>query len=139
MSKFSKDMISLNTWRSLTLSLDKPSILQRIKEGYLIWINIVPHIPKNARYTIGARIENKFLDLLELSYTAYFSKKDNKIEKISECIFILDTLKFIISIAWEAKFISHKQYEELSLKLNEIGRMLGGWKNGLEKKNRDLE
>lgn len=107
----------------------------------MIWINIVPHIPKNARYTIGARIENKFLDLLELGYIAYFSKKENKIEKISECIFLLDTLKFIISIAWEAKCISHKQYEGLALKMNEIGKMLGGWKNNLEnqeKKNRDL-
>lgn len=107
----------------------------------MLWIDIVPHIQKNARYTIGARIENKFLDLLELAYIAYFSKKENKIEKISECIFLLDTLKFIISVAWEAKFISNGQYEKIALKLEEVGRMLGGWKNNLknpEKKNRTL-
>jgi len=116
--------------------------LQRIKEGYLIWINIVPHIQKNARYTIGARIENKLLDLLELGYITYFSKKEEKIEKISECIFLLDKLKFIISVAWDAKLISHKQYEEIALKLEEVGRMLWGWKNKLEnspKKNRTFE
>jgi len=105
----------------------------------LVWMNIVPHIPKGARYTIGTRIENKFLDLLELAYIAYFSKKENKIEKISECIFLLDTLKFIISVAWDAKLISNKQFEEIALKLEEVGRMLWGWKNKLEnpeKKNR---
>lgn len=115
--------------------------MQRIKEGYLIWMNIVPHIPKGARYTIGARIENKLLDLLELGYIAYFSKKENKIEKVSECIFLLDTIKFIIPVTWDAKFVSNKQFEEISLKLEEIGRMLGGWKNKLEnpeKKNRDF-
>ncbi|MBI4812453.1 four helix bundle protein [Candidatus Falkowbacteria bacterium] len=104
-----------------------------------MWINIVPHIPRGARYTIGARIENKFLNLLEAAYTAYFAKRENKIEKISECVFLLDTLKFIVSVAWETKLISAKQYEEIALKLEEAGRMLGGWKNSLnnpQKKNR---
>jgi len=94
---------------------------------------------KNSRYTIGQRIENKFLDLLEMSYTAYFTEKDKKLEKISECIFILDKLKFLITIAWEAKLIASKQYEEIAHKLDEVGRMLGGWKNKVdsqEKKNR---
>jgi len=104
-------------------------------------MNVAPHIAKGARYTIGARIENKFLDLLELGYVAYFTKKENKAEKIAECIFLLDTLKFIVSVAWETKIISEKQFEEVALKLEEIGRMLGGWKGSLEnprKKNRDL-
>lgn len=107
----------------------------------MVWMNIVPHIPKGARYTVGERIENKFLDLLELSYTTYFTPKDKKTEKITECILVLDTLKFLISVAWEAKLISHKQYEEIAIKLDEIGKMLGGWKKSLEnpeKKNRTL-
>ncbi len=104
-------------------------------------MNLVPHIVKGARYTIGARIENKFLDLIELSYTAYFTEKEKKAEKISECILVTDTLKFLISIAWEGKLISNKQCEDIAAKLEEIGKMLGGWKKSLgnpEKKNRAL-
>ena len=107
----------------------------------MVWMNIVPHIPKGARYTVGERIENKFLDLLEFSYTAYFTPKDKKKEKITECILVLDILKFLISVTWEAKLISHNQYGETALKLDEIGKMLGGWKKSLEnpeKKNRTL-
>lgn len=58
-----------------------------------------------------------------------------------ECILILDTLKFLVQLAWESKLISHRQYEEIALKLDEVGKMLGGWKKSLknsEKKNRDL-
>lgn len=124
-----------------SLSLEHASILVRIKEGYLIWVNIVPHIPKGARYTIGSRIENRFLDLLELSYAAYFTEKEKKAEKISECILLLDTLKFLISVAWEGKLISNAHCESVSSKLEEIGRMFGGWKKNLdnpEKKNRDI-
>ena len=120
---------------TLSLSLSKSAtILQRIKESYLLWLTITPHIAKTSRYTIGQRIENKFLDLLELSYTAYFTGKDNKVEKISECILILDTLKYLISVTWEGKVISNSQYEQLAVKLDEVGRMLGGWKKGLENK-----
>ena len=43
-------------------------------------MNLVPHIAKGARYTIGTRIENKFLDLLELSYVAYFAEREKKTE-----------------------------------------------------------
>ena len=71
----------------------------------MLWLSIVPHIPKGARYTIGSRIENKFLDLLELSYTTYFTAKEQKAEKISNCILVLDTLKFLTSVAWEGKLI----------------------------------
>lgn len=107
----------------------------------MIWLSIVPHMQKNARYTIGARIENKFLDLLEFAYITYFSKKEEKVEKISECIFLLDKLKFLVSVAWEGKLISNRHFEEIAAKLDEIGRIFGGWKNSLlnpEKKNRDL-
>lgn len=106
-----------------------------------MWMSIVPHIQKGARYTIGTRIENKFLDLLELGYVAYFTSRMHKTEKINECIFLTDILKFFISIAWEGKLLSHTQFEEVVLKLDEIGKMLGGWRNGLnnpEKKNRTL-
>lgn len=107
----------------------------------MIWMNIVPHMQRGARYTIGARIENKFLDLLELAYITYFTQKERKVEKISECIFLLDTLKFLISVAWETKLFSNQQFEEVGLKLEEIGRMLFGWKeriNNPPKKNRNL-
>ena len=94
-------------------------------------MNIVPHMPRGARFTIGSRIENKFLDLLELTYTAYFTEKDKKSEKLSECILTLDTLKFLIAVAWEGKIISNRHCEEISIKLEEIGKMFGGWKKNL--------
>ena len=105
----------------------------------MIWIDFVPHMTKSSRFTIGQRIENKFIDLLELSYITYFSDKDKKSSKISECILTLDTLKFLISIAWEGKIIPNHKYKELTLKLDEAGRMFGGWKKNManpEKKNR---
>ncbi len=104
-------------------------------------MNIAPHLAKSARYTIGARIENRFLDLLELTHAAYFTERETKAQKIVECIFLLDTLKLYISVAWEGRLVSHFQFEDIAKKLDEVGKMLGGWKKSLEnpeKKNRTL-
>ncbi len=104
-------------------------------------MSITPHIAKGARYTIGSRVENKFLDLLELAYAAYFSDKGMRMDKISECILILDTLKFLISVSWDGKLISNKHFETVAIKLDEVGKMFGGWKKSLEnpeKKNRSI-
>jgi hypothetical protein len=53
---------------------------------------------------------------------------------IVRAVALLDVLKFLLQIAWEAKFVSHGKYGELSTALDEIGKMLGGWKKGLETK-----
>jgi hypothetical protein len=122
-------------------AFDNASILSKIKEGYLLWLIVVPHMPKRSKYTIGQRIENKLLDLLELSYLAYFTTKEKRLKKVGECILVLDTLKFLVSIAWEGKLISNSQYERIAISLDELGKMFGGWKKSLEKgekKNRNL-
>lgn len=102
-------------------------------------MNISQHIPKSARYTIGARIENKYLDLLELARVTYFIGQENvanKIQKISDCIFLLDSLKFLVNTAWEAKILPDKHYEDVAIKLEEIGKMLWGWSEKLKNPER---
>lgn len=91
-------------------------------------------MPRIARYTTGARIENHFLDLLELIYKAYYSPLENKSGKIVECISKNDIIKYLLQIAFENKFVKEKEYLELSGKLQEIGKILGGWKNSVETK-----
>ena len=91
-------------------------------------------MPRTARYTTGTRIENHFLDLLELIYKAYYSPLENKNWKIVECISKSDIIKYLLQIAFENKFVKEKEYLELSAKLQEVGKILGGWKKGIETK-----
>ncbi len=46
----------------------------------------------------------------------------------------LDGVKFFLQLAWENKCVPNEKYMALSAQLDEIGKMLGGWKKGLEKK-----
>jgi len=91
-------------------------------------------MPRVDRYTTGARIENHFLDLLELIYKAYYASMENKSVIIVEAITKNDIIKYLLQIAFENKLIKEKQYLELSEKLQEVGKILGGWKKGIESK-----
>jgi hypothetical protein len=44
----------------------------------------------------------------------------------------LDALKYFLKIAWELKSLDNKKYLAISNALNEVGRMLGGWKKQLQ-------
>lgn len=116
------------------------SVILRTKECFSIWCSdIVPHMPRIARYTTGARIENHFLDLLELIYKAYYANMENKSGKIVECISKNDIIKYLLQIAFENKFMKEKEYLELSEKLQEVGRILGGWKKGIDQRLQQIK
>lgn len=88
-------------------------------------------MPRTSRYTTGAKIESYFLDLLESIYQAYYSPLENKNALIVKAINKNDLLKYFLQIAWENKLIKDKPYAEISEKIQEIGKILGGWKNNV--------
>ena len=106
-----------------------------MKETYLFWTFLHKNFPKVERLGLGTKIEQSFLLVLELTFLLSYSPIDQKIILITRAISKLDVVKFFAQLAWEAKLIPTKQYSEFSIKLEEIGRQLGGWKKGLQTKN----
>ncbi|MBI4155622.1 MAG: four helix bundle protein [Candidatus Zambryskibacteria bacterium] len=87
------------------------------------------------RYSIGARIDDTFLSLLESIFRACFAyDKFEKLSFVSQALSKNDLLKFFLQIAWEHKVLEHKQYGPLILLLDEIGRQLYGWKKDTKEK-----
>ena len=87
------------------------------------------------RYTIGAKIDNNFLALLELIFRACFAyDKFEKLALISQAIGKRDLLNLFLQIGWEQDIIDAKLYGQLISPLEEIGRQLGGWKKSLNEK-----
>lgn len=110
------------------------SVLVRLKTAYQSWQNIVPHIPKIHRYTFGGKIDSLFLDTLELLFRAQYAKPETKIQYLIAIIGKADLLKFFLQIGWENRLLDERKYIDLSQELQEVGRMLGGWRKGLEAK-----
>lgn len=86
---------------------------------------------------MGAKIDALFLDILELLFIAQYLPKEQKLPILAKANGKLDLLKFFLQIAWELKIMHTAQYAEMSKFLDEIGRMLGGWRRGIEQKTPD--
>ena len=109
-------------------------MLLKTKEAYTLWVQIHKNFPRVERLGIGQKIDSSFLFVLELIYTSAYLPPEQKIIALAKTISKLDILKFFVQLAWESRLIPNDKNAELSQKLEEIGRQLGGWKKGLQTK-----
>ncbi len=87
----------------------------------------MPHFPKDSRYTLGNKIDSLLLETIENTIKAGYSSKTEKEIFLKRASVQLDLLKFFLRISWEIQSLDNKKYIRLSEKLDEVGKMLGGW------------
>ena len=102
---------------------------------YVEWHQIFSrHVLKDLRYSLGVRIDLLFAEVLEGISLAQFASPALKTDYLISTIGKNDTLKFMLYALYELGGISEKQFLSLSLKAEEVGRMLYGWKISSEKR-----
>ena len=91
------------------------------------WMHgLLNNFPKSEKYTLAQRIENTELSVLE-----GIIQSNNDFDKraaIERTIVELDKLRIFFRLAKDLQFIPFAQYEEGAKRLDEIGRLLGGWR-----------
>ena len=110
-------------------------VLQRVKNAYILWFSYYQILPKLHRHTLGQRIDTLFIEIIESIATASFLTRQDKQPYVRLAIRKTDALKILLMVLWEIKSLDNKKYIALSEKLDEIGRMLGGWNGQLTKQN----
>lgn len=81
--------------------------------------------PKKYKYSLGERINNSMLTILERIIEARYSKKKDHF--LRQCNLEIEKLRFLLRLAKDLQCTDVKTYEYTSLHLDEIGRMVGGW------------
>lgn len=107
-------------------------VVEKMLAVYKLWNEYRDVMPKKNRYTLGDRIDTKFLFILELLYIASYQNKVEKIPTLEKALAGTDTLKFLLRLCWEVRVFDEKKYSALSEGLQEVGRQVGGWKKGLQ-------
>jgi len=74
------------------------------------------------------------LETSELLFISAHSSRENKLPILEKANIKLDLAKFFLQIAWQLKVLDNRKFIQISAELEEVGRMLGGWKNELKKK-----
>ena len=109
--------------------------MAKVKDAYLLWYGYYHNLPKVHRYSLGQRIDILFIETIESLTTATYLRREEKLPYVRLSIRKVDTLKVLLMILWETKSLDNKKYGALSVKIEDVGRMLGGWHGQLAKQN----
>ena len=103
-------------------------ILTKTYDLLLYLIPLLSKLPRSHKFTLGDRIENLLLDVLQAFIQAYYTgNRTVKRERLRENNLRLETLRYLIRLIHDLDLISNKRYGLISERVDEIGRMTGGW------------
>lgn len=95
-----------------------------IEYGY----NLLKKYPKTEKYGLNSEIRKSMFQTIRLIlYANKISNKYNKLDTINKIDAEIASQKFFVRFSYKSKYISHNNYYEWSKRLDEIGKILGGW------------
>ena len=109
-------------------------VVTKARATYLVWLGIHRNMGRVERFGLGTKIDSNFLSLLGILRKATFLNVEEKIPFLAKALEVVDVIRFFIQLAWEAHCIQDAPFIQISTAIEEIGSMIGGWRNGLIKK-----
>ncbi len=106
-------------------------ILKKTVDLYKEFYGYLKLFPKKDQYLLGKRCEDSILEFMELILLATSLRQEEKRQALVSANSKFDQLKVLLRVARELKMIDNKKYLSLQEKIQEIGRMLGGWLRSL--------
>ena len=97
-------------------------------------ISTTEKFPKSQRFVLAERVRNAAMDfyeyLLEARKVGLLARRDVLLRADIE----LEKLRIQLRLSMEMEYLKFPQYEHASGYIMEIGRMLGSWREGTERK-----
>jgi len=110
--------------------IDKLIIYQRLYDVILYAFPILNRFPKSQKFVLAQQIQNALLDTVKLVVRANVQR--DKRATLIELDIQLDMARLLIRVAHDLNLLSHRHYGQMAMRLNEIGRLLGGWRKQQE-------
>lgn len=110
----------------------QPILIQKSYDLLRESIREVNRFPRSHKFTLGDRLQNKLTDLLELYIEAFYSPKEAKPELLRKANIQLEILRYYYRLGFDLGLYHSIKYEQYAQRLQEIGRMTGGWLKSLD-------
>lgn len=104
---------------------DNLILFERWMEMTKWMLNVTARFPKRVRQSLTSRVENTTLEILEGVTTAAYRK--DRTEMLKTINDGLNRLRVLVRLSHELRLLSDGQYEEAARRMDEAGRILGGW------------
>lgn len=91
--------------------------------------NLLRKFPKSEKFAMVAQIKNSMFESLKLILRAnkVYHNTGMRVDMLNQLDAEVQTQKVLVRLAHSNRYISNKNYMEWSCRLDEIGRILGGW------------
>ena len=100
-------------------------IFEKVYQLVLWLYPTVSKFPKAQRFVLGQQIENTALDILRGVIRA--NAERDKLPLLKNASVDLDTLRILLRLSKDLEFLSVRQYGFAAERVNEVGKLLGGW------------
>jgi hypothetical protein len=104
---------------------ESDNLLTRLQDLLAYLIPQLNKFPRDQKFVLGDRIESKLLDVQEDCLRAYYSR--DKRGHLLEANLQLEVARHLVRLANVLKLFSTHTYGVLAEKMDEVGRMIGGW------------
>ena len=98
------------------------------EKAYDLALWLLPHVqrfPRNHRFVLGERIERDLYDLHDLLVEARYSRDARP--ALRQINLALERTRIRMRLCKDLQLLSSKRYRHVSERIDEIGRMCGGW------------
>jgi hypothetical protein len=105
-----------------------PNVPQAVQSCHELLLWLVPQLdklPRARRFTLGERLENGSIEVLELLVEAAYTR--NKEVPLRRANLRLEVLRNLWRVGYELKVIATRQYEHGAKLIDDLGRQIGGW------------
>lgn len=102
-------------------------IILKTQTSYIAITKLTDKLDSNKKQTIGRRLENSTLDMLECLVMAKHAPKAHKQIYLIKATAKLELAQFHLRTLLEQKLANETTLHQLQGRFIEIGRMLGGW------------
>ena len=107
-------------------------VINRSQELYESVCKITEKLDALKQQTIGRRLEDGILQLLELLILAKYAPSAQKGAYIIKAAAQTELVQFQLRILLTQKLANETTLHQLQAKVTEIGRMLGGWRKSVQ-------
>ena len=103
-----------------------PVVVQKAYELNLWLVRKVENFPRSYRFSVGDRLVHGVLDLLLRLVDAAYSR--DKAGILMEVNGMLNRMRFLLRLAKDLNLLTVDSYGHAAERVEEIGRMVGGWR-----------
>ena len=113
--------------------MNNDSIIQKAYDFLKEMIPTINRFPKHQRFLVGDKMQSLIIYILETFIEAYYLPQVEKKAKLLKANVELEKMRFFLRLGYDLGFYHSNRYKQLIEKVDELGRMTGGWLKSLDK------